>query len=124
MTIGDKVRKIRESKEYSQEYMAAKLDITQPSYARIESGSTRLSTDRLEKIALILDVKPELIMYFGEGARSDHPAEFASSFHNPFHDNKAIEVLEHEVEDLREERNKLLNIIERFSISAIKVNQA
>lgn len=119
MTIGDKIRKIREAKDYSQEYMAAKLHISQPSYARIESGGTRLSTERLEKIAELLDLKPELILNFEDRQASNNqrPATMLYAVGPRIVSNytKTIELLEHEVRDLREERNRLLTIIEQIS---------
>jgi len=120
MNIGDKLRKIREAKDYSQEYLATKLKITQPSYARIENGCTRLSTDRLEKIAEVLGISPELILNFEdkymlhrsiEQSTTDH----TNQDHNGHNHAKTIELLEQEVKDLREERNRLLGIIEGFS---------
>ena len=57
MNIGDNIRKIRELKGYSQEYMAMELGISQPSYARIENGMTVPKIDRLQRIANILNVE-------------------------------------------------------------------
>jgi transcriptional regulator with XRE-family HTH domain len=52
--IGHNIRRLREQNGYTQDYMAAELDITQATYARIESEEIKLSTDRLQKIADIL----------------------------------------------------------------------
>ena len=49
------IKRIREQKGYSQEFMATKLNISQASYARLESEETKLSIDRLQKIADILE---------------------------------------------------------------------
>jgi len=54
--IGFKIRRAREQKGYSQEFIASQLDITQASYARIESQEIKLSIDRLQKIADVLDM--------------------------------------------------------------------
>lgn len=53
--IGFNIRKIRESKGFSQHYMANILDISQASYARIENEDTKVTVDRLYKIAEVLD---------------------------------------------------------------------
>ena len=53
--IVSNVRRIREQKGYSQEYMAIKLGIKQPSYARIENQQASLSIEQLQKIADILE---------------------------------------------------------------------
>lgn len=52
--IGFNIRKIREQKGFSQDYMATELSISQASYARIENEATKLTIDRLSKIAEIL----------------------------------------------------------------------
>ena len=57
--IGLKIRRIRESKDFTQEYMAGRLDISQNVYSKIESGTVKLTTDRLKLIADILEVSEE-----------------------------------------------------------------
>ena len=51
------MRKLRKNLEYSQEYMANELDISQQSYSAIENDPERASLDRLKQIAKILKVK-------------------------------------------------------------------
>ncbi len=53
--IGFNIRKLRESKGFSQEYMANVLDISQASYARLENEDTKVTVDRLYKISEILE---------------------------------------------------------------------
>jgi transcriptional regulator with XRE-family HTH domain len=59
MHVSDKprlnIRAIRESRGYTQEYMAEMLNICQSTYANLESGKTTLSINRLLGIAEILD---------------------------------------------------------------------
>ena len=56
MNINEKIRRIRESKEWSQEQMAEKLNMSLNGYAKIERGETKLYLDKLEQIAQILDL--------------------------------------------------------------------
>ena len=49
------IRAIRESRGYTQEYMAEMLDICQSTYANLESGKTTLSVNRFLRIAEILE---------------------------------------------------------------------
>jgi transcriptional regulator with XRE-family HTH domain len=51
---GNNIRKYRNEKCYTQEYMASELGIGQSAYQKIESGEVNLSTDRLVQIASIL----------------------------------------------------------------------
>lgn len=55
MHIGEKIKKVRELKNYTQEYMAEQLQISQSQYIRIESGESDLLYSRLEQIAKILE---------------------------------------------------------------------
>jgi transcriptional regulator with XRE-family HTH domain len=52
------IRKIREGKDYTQDYLAAKLDISQNAYSKIELGYTKITVERLFQIAHILEVDP------------------------------------------------------------------
>ena len=51
-----RIRTIRESKGYTQEYMAEMMGICQSTYAHLESGKTKLHVDRLVQIAALLEV--------------------------------------------------------------------
>ncbi len=51
------IEKLRKDKGFSHEYMAHKLDISQSSYCKIEKNITKLSVERLFKLAEILDTK-------------------------------------------------------------------
>ncbi|MBE7176215.1 MAG: helix-turn-helix transcriptional regulator [Mucilaginibacter polytrichastri] len=55
-SVAANIRKIREYRNYTQEYLAAKLQISQNAYSRIELGYTRLTLERFFHIALILEV--------------------------------------------------------------------
>ena len=58
------LRKIRELKGYSQEYMAQQLEISTKSYSRIEKGETKLSILRLDRIASILGLTVNEVIEF------------------------------------------------------------
>ncbi len=64
-TVGQKIKKLRELRNYTQTYMAIELDITQQGYSKIEKEG-RLSVDQLDKIAAILKVESAYILNFNE----------------------------------------------------------
>ncbi len=64
--IGEKIRKIRTLKGYSQEYMSDKLKIKQPAYSDIESGKTNVSLEKIEEIASIFGIATEDLTSFDE----------------------------------------------------------
>lgn len=54
--IAANIRNTRERLAYTQEYLAAKLSISQNAYSKIELGYTKITVERLFQIAVILDV--------------------------------------------------------------------
>ncbi len=56
--ILEKIRTLRLSKGYTQEYMAEKLSIDPVNYGRLERGQSKLTIDRFLKICKILEVDP------------------------------------------------------------------
>jgi len=54
--ISTKIRRFRESKDYTQEYMARRLNISQNSYSRLEKEPENMSLKRLEDICQILEI--------------------------------------------------------------------
>lgn len=66
MILGHKIKKLRELKDLTQEYMAQELGLNQSAYSKIESGASDVSYSKLEKIATVLGLKLEDILSFNE----------------------------------------------------------
>ena len=64
--IGEKIAKLRELKNYRQEYMAEKLKIQQAAYSAIETGKTDIKYSQLEKISEILEIDLAKLIGFDE----------------------------------------------------------
>ncbi|MDO3425494.1 helix-turn-helix transcriptional regulator [Chryseobacterium sp. APV1] len=64
MILGNRVKMIRELKNYSQKYVSERLDISQAAYSKLETGETKITDEKLNQIAEILEVKPEDIKSF------------------------------------------------------------
>ncbi len=64
--MNKKIRIYRIQKGLSQENMAFELGISQKSYSNIENGKTKLKVEMICKIAVILEVSPELICPFSK----------------------------------------------------------
>ncbi len=58
MEVIEKIRTLRLSKGYSQEYIASRIGIETVNYGRIERGQAKLTVERLLKICEILEVSP------------------------------------------------------------------
>ena len=77
MHIGDKIRKLRELRGYSQTNMADELGMVQTNYSKIERGEAKnLTVGQLEKIARVLEVHAATILSF------DDKQIFNSTFNN------------------------------------------
>ena len=57
MDISNKIRSLRINKQFSQDYMASQLGISQRSYSKIENEEVKLDVFKLQKIAEILEVE-------------------------------------------------------------------
>jgi len=53
--VAANIRKIRELRNYTQDYLAAKLDISQNAYSKIELGYSNITLNRLLCIADVLE---------------------------------------------------------------------
>lgn len=66
MKVHEKIRFMRESKGWSQEDMAVKLNMSVSGYSKIERGETKAYIPKLEQIAEALEVNLMELMSFGE----------------------------------------------------------
>ena len=66
MLLGHKIKKLRELKNLTQEFMATELGLNQSAYSKLESGATEISYSKLEKVATVLGVSTEDIAKFDE----------------------------------------------------------
>ncbi|MBE9577709.1 MULTISPECIES: helix-turn-helix transcriptional regulator [Moraxella] len=57
----DTIRELREERHWTQEQMAEKLGLTRNGYAKIETGKSTPSLERLDEIASLFGVKFELL---------------------------------------------------------------
>ena len=56
MNVNEKIRTIREMRNWSQEDMAEKMNMSKNGYAKIERGETKLNLHKLEQIANIFNI--------------------------------------------------------------------
>lgn len=59
--LGLKIRKIREKKGMSQEYLAEHLSMSQSTLARIEQGKSKLASSLLPQVCEILEIELETL---------------------------------------------------------------
>lgn len=66
MNIGIKIKKIRELRNYTQDFMAEILGVSQSTYSRFEKDEGDLTIHQLNRISEILDIKIEDLINFDE----------------------------------------------------------
>jgi transcriptional regulator with XRE-family HTH domain len=64
--IGDKIRKVRELKGFTQDFMAGKLEMSQRAYSKIENNDIKLDWGRIEDISKILNIEPTDLVSFND----------------------------------------------------------
>lgn len=64
--VGNKIRKIRELKGFTQDYMASQLDISQRAYSKLEKEEIKLDWQRIERISHILEIDPIDLVSFDD----------------------------------------------------------
>ena len=112
--IGQKVRRIREEKQWTQEFIANKLEISQNTYSKIESWSIKLTIDRISELSKILDVPIEDMLSDDTKTfhlNNNHIEKFY--IENLQEENKGlVQSLKDQVKYLQEENQRLLKLIE------------
>lgn len=67
-SVANNIRRVREYRNYTQDYVARKIGISQNAYSKLELGFHKLSLERLFQIAEVLAVDcTALIEYESDG---------------------------------------------------------
>lgn len=66
MNIGNNIKRIREFKNITQEYIATELGITRQTYMLIENGQSDVKFESIKKIAVLLDVSVNDIISYDD----------------------------------------------------------
>jgi len=120
MKLGLKIKKIRELRNLTQEYVAYQLGISQSSYCRIEKGKTKLGYERINKIAGIFGIDPQILINFEESAFFNIPIqsemiqpEFEKALGNNYSDFER-RYFENLIKHVEEEVNFMRNVLNRL----------
>ena len=61
--MNSKLKKIREEKGYTSDYISKELNISKAFYSQIENGKRRLSYDMAVNISKLFNMKPDELFY-------------------------------------------------------------
>ncbi len=94
------------------------LGISQPAYAKIENGTTKIDIERLFHISNILDVEPHELLKGEKTLYQLHNERAYGFVENLYHDNKEIYQklilqLEKENQRLKKENDRLSNLLKK-----------
>lgn len=122
--IGYKIKKYRELRNFSQEHLAEKLGITQAAYSKIESDQSKVTTERVKKIAEVLDV-PEADLMSEQLTFNINNSEFTkggAAYINNFYEVQKdlyegiITEMKQELNAMRKDREKMMSLIQKISL--------
>ena len=109
--VGNNIKKLRELKNYTQEYMATALNLSQNGYSKLERDETEMSLNKLESIAKVLEIDWRAILDFDDKHFFNvHNFSNGAVGNNCSinHNDKMIEHLNQEIQFLRTQNTMLL----------------
>jgi transcriptional regulator with XRE-family HTH domain len=135
------MRVLREVNGYTQEYIASELGINQNTYSKLECGQTKLTIDRVKKLAELYKVNPEYffsdelpIINYNSGPNSHSNSGVIENYNDGGDDrvkglflqllgekdkiieekNETISLLKSELSSVRKERDRLIEILNKM----------
>ncbi|WP_114941347.1 helix-turn-helix domain-containing protein [Mucilaginibacter endophyticus] len=76
--VAGRIKEIRIKKNYSQYYVAYKLNISQNSFSKIELGNVKLTLARLIEIAKVLEISVSELVRCDEESHHNHQLPIVS----------------------------------------------
>lgn len=115
MLIREKIRLLRQSRKWSQEYIAEKLGMSTNGYGEIERGGSRITIEKLEELSRLFEI-PINELYDDEStnifiAHNNHNATQAQHNHQNYCDD-CSKLDKHELEKMQLVIEKLESLIE------------
>jgi len=105
--IADNIRKMRELRNFTQEYMANQLGITQAGYSKIESGTTDITFSKIEEIAQILNVTPADLVAFDS-------QKYFNSFNNVEGSNNGSVIIDMQTAEVKKLFEDKISLLEKL----------
>lgn len=127
------MRILREVNGYTQEYIASELGINQNTYSKLESGQTRLTVDRVKKLAELYKVDSEYfladetpVINYNTGVNShggpihtynSNDSELIKNLYDQLLEekNEKIKILQTELANMQVEVERLSRLIEKLT---------
>ena len=123
MSVNEKIRTIRETRNWSQEDMAEKMNMSKNGYAKIERGETKLNLHKLDQIANIFNIDVlELIKNDDKNVlffMNDHNTDYYGSNENLTSEIAQLKLTISHKDELLKQRDLVIEL-KNSEISALK----
>lgn len=86
-SVGNKIRKVRELKGFTQDYMASQLEMSQRAYSKLEKEEIKLDWQRIEKISNILEIDPIDLVSFDDNLVFNNSPQSGKNNTNTIHNH-------------------------------------
>lgn len=118
--VGRKIRLLREIYNYTQEYVAENLGISQNAYSMMETGETRLTIDRLGKLAELYKMEVSDLLQFNEQTVIHHITHSQGICSEQVHIQNPVseeerDIYKKAIERLEKENEKLHLLIDKLT---------
>ncbi|OOR87805.1 transcriptional regulator [Moraxella caviae] len=128
MALHDNIRKLREQKQWSQEYMAEQLGLSKNGYAKIERGESRPSLDRLEQITAVFGIsmtdlfndERQSITLISEN--SQHSSNYYNSDQALARENEKLQLILNHKDEIIAQKNEQISTLQSL-VKALQNNQ-
>lgn len=118
LNIGQKLRKLRNEKGFSQEYLADRLNISQKTYSNMENDKTSISVEILKQLSSELEVDMIDLITDSKIIVQYNTSQDTSTFNGVVNNNYPEELvaqLKERIEDLKQQlvdKDKLISILQ------------
>jgi len=114
LKLGLSIKKIREFRGFTEDYIAKKLGITSQNYLDIEKGQADFNDENLDQIANVLEVKSSTIKEMDEKTVFNHNVQSQVNYGDGNILNNEVKIDEIELRRLREDNKNFLLEIEKL----------
>lgn len=116
--MGQKIRRLRENRDFSQEYVANRLGISQTAYSKIENNQTKLTAERIAQLSQLFEIPESEFFTFEQHIEFTGNTITHGYVNNLFQSQKEIYestilMLQKQIDSLIEERKELISIIKK-----------
>jgi transcriptional regulator with XRE-family HTH domain len=99
-----KIKQIRELKNFTQEFVAQKLDLSTRAYSKIETGETQLTINRLNEISKVLEMEAMQLLGFDDKKIFNiNNSTGNNGYNNIYFPEKLVQQYEETIQALKEQ---------------------